>query len=368
MEPGALALLREAVGRRSAICGVVFTAFTYGQSLTRSSNCGSPSGGDRGFARDASPIRQPLSGRHIRQSPHPGLAPRDRYVSAASLPTVQSRPRHPNLRYVSGASVSPGQDSERSQPRAAGSEGHKIAAGGDREVVTRVRRGVHSVHVLTGVLTAVLTVKLTVKAAGSQVRQLRTLLPSMEAKCDARPPAYLLSFRCYGTWLHGDKRASVDRLHNGYRTPRLPPNRKRVAASRERMRYPPYSLDAPRRWAVLEGIRLACRTSDWCLHVAHVRREHAHVVCSADEDPNRVLTELKSQASKRLNERGLDRGRRKRWSRGGSKLYLWTEKQFWAAVSYVLYEQGRGMAVYVASDLRIDIGSEPNPFEPEPKT
>jgi len=40
------------------------------------------------------------------------------------------------------------------------------------------------------------------------------------------PLAYFLSFRSYGTWLHGDKRGSVDRFHNKYGTPRLPENAK----------------------------------------------------------------------------------------------------------------------------------------------
>jgi hypothetical protein len=26
------------------------------------------------------------------------------------------------------------------------------------------------------------------------------------------PLAYLITFRCYGTWLHGDKRGSIDRF------------------------------------------------------------------------------------------------------------------------------------------------------------
>ena len=38
------------------------------------------------------------------------------------------------------------------------------------------------------------------------------------------PLAYLITFRSYGTWLHGDERGSVDRFHNVYGTPRLPPN------------------------------------------------------------------------------------------------------------------------------------------------
>jgi hypothetical protein len=41
---------------------------------------------------------------------------------------------------------------------------------------------------------------------------------------DHTPLAYFIMFRSYGTWLHGDSRGSVDRLHNTYGTPRLPPN------------------------------------------------------------------------------------------------------------------------------------------------
>jgi hypothetical protein len=36
------------------------------------------------------------------------------------------------------------------------------------------------------------------------------------------PLAYFISFRSYGTWLHGDKRGAIDRVHNRYRTPYLP--------------------------------------------------------------------------------------------------------------------------------------------------
>lgn len=41
---------------------------------------------------------------------------------------------------------------------------------------------------------------------------------------DGYPLAYLLTFRCYGTWLHGDARGSVDREHNTYGTPCLDPD------------------------------------------------------------------------------------------------------------------------------------------------
>jgi hypothetical protein len=33
------------------------------------------------------------------------------------------------------------------------------------------------------------------------------------------PLGYLITFRCYGTWLHGDERGSIDRFHNRYSPP-----------------------------------------------------------------------------------------------------------------------------------------------------
>ena len=41
------------------------------------------------------------------------------------------------------------------------------------------------------------------------------------------PLGYLITFRCYGTWLHGDQRGSIDRWHNRYKSPYLPPSDRR---------------------------------------------------------------------------------------------------------------------------------------------
>jgi len=35
------------------------------------------------------------------------------------------------------------------------------------------------------------------------------------------PLAYLITFRPYGTWLHGDERGSVDKFNNQHGTPRI---------------------------------------------------------------------------------------------------------------------------------------------------
>ncbi len=61
------------------------------------------------------------------------------------------------------------------------------------------------------------------------------------------PLAYLISFRAYGTWLHGDRRGSVNRFHNRFGTPLVAPN--------ERWR--------KYRALVEEAIRETCKIRKW---------------------------------------------------------------------------------------------------------
>ena len=55
------------------------------------------------------------------------------------------------------------------------------------------------------------------------------------------PLGYLITFRCYGTWLHGDERGSVDRFHNWYGTPTFSPNPARQNQNSGRLRHAPVS-------------------------------------------------------------------------------------------------------------------------------
>jgi hypothetical protein len=61
------------------------------------------------------------------------------------------------------------------------------------------------------------------------------------------PLAYFITFRTYGTWLHGDKRGSVDRFNNRYGTPRLPPNKLRENYERTLLKRPPVRLNMKQR-------------------------------------------------------------------------------------------------------------------------
>src|SRR3990167_6381427 len=54
------------------------------------------------------------------------------------------------------------------------------------------------------------------------------------------PLAYLITFTCFGTRLHGDESGSVDRNHNVPGTPFLPPDKTRLLAEEQRMKHEPY--------------------------------------------------------------------------------------------------------------------------------
>ena len=162
----------------------------------------------------------------------------------------------------------------------------------------------------------------------------------------ALPLAYLITFTCYGTWLHGKDPFSVDRDHNVPGTPFVARDPEREKRELRRMDQPPYELDVPRRQVVLNAIREVCEYRGWELLAAHVRTTHVHVVVTSTESPERVMNDFKGYASRHLNEAGFENAERKRWTRHGSTPYLWKPREVEAAVHYVVHEQGEPMAVF----------------------
>ncbi len=161
------------------------------------------------------------------------------------------------------------------------------------------------------------------------------------------PLAYFLTFTTYGTHLIGHRSGSVDKNHNQFGTPFVPPNQRRESRVRERMGESAYFLGRESRALVLKAILRACRRYGWDAWAIHVRTNHAHGVVTADTPPEVVLQAWKSFATRALNENGLDPTRKRRWTLRGSKRYLWTEEQLWEAIDYVVNRQGDAMEVWV---------------------
>jgi REP element-mobilizing transposase RayT len=157
--------------------------------------------------------------------------------------------------------------------------------------------------------------------------------------------AYLITFVCYGTWLHG-RNGAVDRNHNQFGGRYAEADAARESRSRDRMRQDVYSLDSRRRSIVLNALQECCRDHHWVLLAVHVRTNHVHVVVSADRSVEHVMGSLKAFASIRLNDAGIEPPDRRRWARHGSTRHLWSSVVISAAVHYVVCEQGDPMAVW----------------------
>src|SRR5579864_3368373 len=126
--------------------------------------------------------------------------------------------------------------------------------------------------------------------------------------------AYLITFVCYGSWLHG-REGAVDREHN------IEPD----DSSSVRVGRAPSRSHAGRH----QGSLLA----SW-MDIADGPRppESCAAAVEADRNPEQVMSALKAYASRALNETGIDRTGRRRWARHGSTRYLWTMTEIAAAV------------------------------------
>ncbi|MDX2043740.1 MAG: transposase [Acidobacteriota bacterium] len=154
------------------------------------------------------------------------------------------------------------------------------------------------------------------------------------------PLAYFITFRCYGTWLHGDERGSVDRLYNTYGTPFYPVDKPLEEEERRRMKHSPVELDDARRVIVDHAIREVCQHRKWKLLAINVRTNHVHVVVSATCKPEKVLNDFKAYATRAMRSGGAWSRPASPWSGHGSRRYLWKPQQVECACDYVLNHQG----------------------------
>ena len=153
------------------------------------------------------------------------------------------------------------------------------------------------------------------------------------------PYGYLVTFRAYGTWLHG-RPGSVDRFHNVYGQPKLPSNDQRRRYNMGLRAQPPVKLNSEMRKTVEAAIRETCEVRKWTLWAFNVRSNHIHTVVSANAKPDHIRSAFKANATRMLREAGYWREERTPWVRKGSKRWLWTEQDLINAIAYVLYDQG----------------------------
>ena len=156
-----------------------------------------------------------------------------------------------------------------------------------------------------------------------------------------QPLAYLITFRCYGTCLHGDERGSIDRQnYNRYGTPSMPANKRMLSDEQDELKTPEFLLDRAQRAIVEAAIREVCAYREYVLHAVNARSNHVHSVVSAPCKPEHVMDSFKAYATRKLREANLLSRNVKAWARHGSTPYLWTEEEVQRALDYVVNGQG----------------------------
>jgi REP element-mobilizing transposase RayT len=166
-------------------------------------------------------------------------------------------------------------------------------------------------------------------------------MPDQDWDDNEAPLAFLITFRTFGTWLHGDERYSVDRHgKNFYGAPGIGPNENLVAKMAKDMRTSDFVLGGRERSVVDSAIRSVCKVRGYGLLALNVRTNHVHSVVSAMKRPDLIMNAFKSNATYELRAAGLVSPDQIVWSRGGSTRYLWKPNHVDGAIEYVLYGQG----------------------------
>jgi len=154
------------------------------------------------------------------------------------------------------------------------------------------------------------------------------------------PLAYLITFRCYGTWLHGDERGSIDRFHNRYQSPYISQNERWRQHNTRQLKSESVSLNATQRQSVGTAIRETSALRNWLLRAINVRTNHVHVVVSiGNTKPSRALNAFKANATRQMRRDGCW-SQPHSWADKGSARHLWNERSIEQAVEYVVNGQG----------------------------
>jgi REP element-mobilizing transposase RayT len=161
----------------------------------------------------------------------------------------------------------------------------------------------------------------------------------------SQPLAYFITFVAYGSWLHGDDRGSVDIRANGLDSPRELPNAGWREWERTRLVTQEVHFDARWRFEIDASFRERCEHAGWGMLALNVRTNHVHIVVTAEQTPERLMTSLKAWATRRLLSRGLARQGSSVWAWHGSTRYLWKEAHVEAAIDYVLNQQGAALGM-----------------------
>ncbi|MEK6257091.1 MAG: transposase [Planctomycetota bacterium] len=160
---------------------------------------------------------------------------------------------------------------------------------------------------------------------------------------------WFLTWTTYGSWLPGDLRGFVGeavdedglrRPHNESHSPPAMPSEALAQFSRELLVGPPILLNVLQAKALLEQFLETTRYRRWLLVAVGVMQTHIHAVIgvTGDPKPEKILNDLKSYATRRLNRDWARPVSETWWSRSGSKRKLAGEQDVVAVVEYIHHQ------------------------------
>jgi REP element-mobilizing transposase RayT len=159
--------------------------------------------------------------------------------------------------------------------------------------------------------------------------------------------AYFLTFRTYGTWLHGDERGSVSFKNNQFKQPLITPHKNLRKHMQSMMCEPALQFSTVQRQTVLQSIIQTCQYNHWILYAVHVRMEHVHLVLQSSSTKEDTQKIIKCYATKELKKHHSELSQRSHfWSRQGSTRNIWSPESLFPALHYVIKQQGEPMALF----------------------
>jgi len=161
---------------------------------------------------------------------------------------------------------------------------------------------------------------------------------------------WFLTWTTYGSWLPGDPRGFVSQLrdnqglpyiHNLPGTPyeaEIPQLQKTMRAA---MLGPPIRLILDQAKAITTQFQETATYRDWLLFASGVMANHVHIVVGVpgDPDPEKILHDFKSYASRSLNRSWSRPVNGTWWTESGSKRKLPNEQAIRDAVNYIHHQE-----------------------------
>ncbi len=144
-------------------------------------------------------------------------------------------------------------------------------------------------------------------------------------------PIYFLTCTTYGTWLHGDERGSFNKYGRF-----IPPNETLRQSIKKKLTISPFYLSDGMRDIVRLAFQEVADGKSWNICRMTVLYNHFHIVISVNlDDPQKVLSVLKSKATMRLRKAMEIAANFSPWTAKGNYLIIQTQEQLFNVCQYV---------------------------------